>query len=215
MTDSMLNVVLKSALTKIESNEWEEERTVIVLDLIEEWLSKNTTFETYVDDVGYDRSVRSSPTGCAPNFWNLNTLKEWMTSSTGQDKPTFMSGCGMRAETWEELLNEELEKMIDDFSYEILGEALEDDDYDTICDIRILLQDNEDIRIGNVESYCDSAGYLGWISELTPDDFVNSIPLEIALQYPFLKQACLKKSLNKNLENIIAEKTNTTQPSKI
>lgn len=211
----MLNTVLQNALPKIENGEWEDERTVIVLDLIEQWLSQNTTFETYVDDVGYDRSVRSSPTGCPPDFWELNTLKEWMTSSTGQDKPTFMSGCGMRAETWEERLNEELEKMIDDFSYEILGETLEEDDYDTICDIRILLQNNEDIRIGNVESYCDGAGYLGLVSEMTPNDFVNFIPLEIAVQYPFLKDACLKKSLNKNLEHIIAEKTNTIQPSKI
>ena len=210
--ENLVDIVVKKALEKFQNgkNEWDEERYSIVLDLLESWTNSPRVFEVYTDDVGYDKSTRSRATNSRPDFWGLTTLSEWMESSTGCDKPTFISGMGMMAETWEEKIKEELEEMVDDFTYEVLGDLLEEDDQDTVPDVRIALEDNDRTAIGSlgVEGCYSGEGFIDDIGSMDPYEFASSVPSGILVNYPFLNTFYQKHLLNESLQDKMLEKSN-------
>lgn len=198
-------------------SEWSLARDEIVLELLEAWLSKRSTFEARTEDLGYDVSTRSHATGERPNLEKIETLGVWLSQATGQDVPTFQSGSGMRAETWEERLIQGLEEWIDDFSAEALGDLLREDDFDTLSEARIELEGYGDLSIGCVaiefdgHCYQTGSGYLGKISRLSPQQFALSVSPSLLKSFPAFRQVYVKVGL----EEIVRELGREESPPKM
>ena len=205
---SLVSKVVNEALAASgdQDSEWSLARDEIVLELLSDWLSKGVTFEARTEDVGYDVSTRSKATGERPDIEKLDTLGVWLSQATGQDVPTFQSGSGMRAETWEERLIQNLEEWIDNFSVEALGDLLEEDDFDTLTETRIEIEGYSELAIGCVEievdghCYQNGTGYLGRISMLSPQQFALSVSPSLLKNFPIFRQVYVKVGL----EEIVA-----------
>ena len=188
-------------------NEWDLKRHIIVLDLLEEWLSRPYTFKIHDVNTGYDHSQRSEKVSIPPNFWELDDLSQWLEQSTGHDQPTFISRMGVLAETWEDRLREKLDEMIIDFAYDVLGDLLESHDEDTIPEIKIALEFIPRTQIGDVgiEDY-EKSGFLGYVGSLSPKGFISFIPSDVLINYPSLRNDYEKNLLQENLKKNKSDK---------
>ena len=202
MSASLVSKVVSEALSLSGGRDsyWSNSRDEIVLELIGDWLTQKSTFEARLEDVGYDVSMRSHATGVRPDIERVETLGEWLSQPTGVDLPTFQSGSGMRVETWEDRLIQELESWIDDFSIEVLGDLLDESDTDTIIEARIEIEGNESIAVGCVAiepCFLDGSGYLGKISRMSPQQFALSVCPSLLKDFPWFREVYMKCGLEK------------------
>lgn len=117
---------------------------------------ENSAAEFEVIDSGYDVSSFGRKTGNAIDISVFSTIEEFLDYPTGESVPTFMSGSGMAAQTYSELLGEFIRDQIWDWldrnnlkSFITDDEGLVDDDF---CDI-------------SCENEADSYDFLAYLSK--------------------------------------------------
>lgn len=124
------------------------------------WIQKacreNSGAEFEVIDSGYDVSSFGRKTGDAIDVSAFSTIEDFLDYPTGESVPTFMSGAGMAAQTYSDLLGEFIRDQIWDWldrndlkSFVTDEEGLVNDDF---CDI-------------SCENEADSYDFLAYLSK--------------------------------------------------
>lgn len=67
-----------------------------------EIIKNNSKYEVEIVDVGYDVSEHARPTGKRLDIHDYLTIKEFLEELTGNTIATYVSGAGLRAETYED-----------------------------------------------------------------------------------------------------------------
>lgn len=200
-----------------EKSEFHKNRDRLVLELFQQWLKSGVVFEVYDDVTHYDHSTRSRATHRKPSIEMVETLGEWMELATGTELPTFCSGHGMRAETWQDKLEEDIESLVDDYIYEGMSEIFQvDEDEDdqplwhqeVVGDIRSRLL-GELIGCPEIDERMGGYGYLDKLARLAPMDFFKQVDPQTALEFPFLRKLNHSRKLDANLPDAVND---TTRP---
>lgn len=169
-------------------------RDQIILDLLYDWMESDMVLKVSTEDRGYDSSTAAHPTGERPSLDLVPTLRVWLEMATGLTIATHIPGHGMSAQTWEEKAKSEIEELMDGFLWDAVEDFIDENDTESICEMRDMLYDFPACTIGEIGyeggdglNYGYSPyGYMGRISGKSVEGFVRTVDLSLLEQYPFL-----------------------------
>ncbi len=121
-----------------------------------EILKKETKYDIEIVDVGYDVSEHPRPTGKRFDIHDYSAVKDFLEEATGNTVATYVSGAGLRAETYEDYFQDLIMRKKYDIAEKIFIEktgidtsnmseeerALFDDFNDVFCDSSIEIEQN-------------------------------------------------------------------------
>lgn len=169
-------------------------RDQIILDLFSQWMASREIFSVVPDENSFDSSTAARGTGVKPSLTMVHHLHSWLEMATGRVVATHISGYGRRAETWQDLAQEQIEELMDNFFYEYLGDSISGNDWETIPELRAKAMELPDCNIGQSwetdgdPTCCDGwpSGYLGRVGQLSIQQFAKTVDLDLLGAYPFL-----------------------------
>lgn len=85
------------------------------LNLIKECIESASVAEVEVVDSGYDYSTFGRASHVKVNKNQFETIRDFLDYPTGNSRPTFCSGSGMVAETWEDYVSVEWSEIITNY----------------------------------------------------------------------------------------------------
>ena len=80
--------------------------------LISESIKQAAVADIECIDTGYDQSSFGVKSSISVNKTIFSTINEFLEYPTGDSRPTFCSGSGMRTETWEELIADDWREIV-------------------------------------------------------------------------------------------------------
>lgn len=85
------------------------------LNLVKECIQSASVADIEVVDSGYDYSTFGRSSYEKVNKSQFETIRDFLDYPTGNSRPTFCSGSGMVAETWEDYISEEWSEIITNY----------------------------------------------------------------------------------------------------
>ena len=121
-----------------------------------EFLKNNSKYEVEIVDVCYDVSEHARSTGKRLDIHDYSTVKEFLEELTGNTVPTYISGAGLRAETYEDYFQDLIMRKKYNIAEELFKEETNintsnmsdeermifDDFNDAFCDCSIEIEQN-------------------------------------------------------------------------
>jgi hypothetical protein len=113
-------------------------------------LKNNLKYEVEIVDVGYDVSEHARPTGKRLDILDYVTVKDFLEESTGNTVPTYISGAGLRAETYEDYFQDLIMRKKYDIAEEVFKKETNIDTSNMSDEERMIFDDFND-------AFCDSS----------------------------------------------------------